>query len=103
MRSILTGSTVVIRHDTWEYSGPRLPHQVGEVVDENGAMFTVTGGVRLIASELGPVWPKAGDLIDAKSGSSQAWQTFVIISTRPDETEASLLITYGERYDQEGI
>ena len=103
MRGILTGTTVVIRHDTWEYSGTRIPHQQGEVVDESGAMFTVTGGLRLITSELASVWPKAGDLIETQVGTSQVWQTYVIISARLEESQASILITYGERYDEESI
>ena len=102
MRTILTGTTVTIRHESWEYSGTRLPHQQGEVVDDAGAMFTITGGLRLIVSELAPVWPKAGDLMEIRVGDTD-WQTYVIIAARLDEAEASLLITYGERYDQEGI
>jgi hypothetical protein len=103
MRGILTGTTVVIRHDTWEYSGTRQPHQQGEVVDESGAMFTVTGGLRLITIELGPVWPKAGDLMQTQVGTSQVWQTYVIISARLEESQASILLTYGERYDEEDV
>jgi hypothetical protein len=102
MRGILTGTTVTMRHESWEYSGTRQPHQQGEVVDESGAMFSVTGGLRLIVSELAPAWPKAGDLMEVRIGETD-WQTFIIIAARLDEAEASMLITYGERYDQEGI
>ena len=103
MRTILVGSTVTIRHAGKELSGTRIPHEQGEVVDEAGAMFTVTGGLRLLTSELQPVWPKAGDLLTTKVGTDRAWSTYVIISARLDETQASMLVTYGERYDQEGI
>ena len=102
-RSAFSGSLVTIRHANKEYSGTRIPFEQGEMVDEAGTIFTVTGGLRLLTDELAPVWPKAGDQIQEKVGNSTEWATYTIIATRLDETQATMLLTYGERYDQEGI
>jgi len=102
-RSVFSGAVVTIRHSGKELSGTRLPFERGEIVDEAGAIFTVTGGVRLLVSEFAPVWPKAGDAIQTKTAASTQWGTYTIIATRLDEMEATMLVTYGERYDQEGL
>jgi hypothetical protein len=102
-RSVVSFATVTIRHENKEYLGTRLPFERGEIVDEAGAIFTVTGGVRLLVSEFAPVWPKAGDAIQAKTAAGPQWITYTIIATRLDEAEATMLMTYGERYDQEGL
>ena len=73
------------------------------MVDEAGAMFTVTGGVRLLTSEFASVWPEAGDQIQVKSAETSKRLTYVIIAGRLDETEATMSVTCGERYDQEGL
>ena len=73
------------------------------MVDEAGAIFTVTGGVRLLTSEFASIWPEAGDQIQIKSTETSKWLTYVIIAGRLDETEATMSVTYGERYDQEGL
>jgi len=92
-----------MRHDSREYTGTRTPFEKGELVDEAGAIFTVTGGVRLLTSDLASVWPEAGDQIQIKSTDKSQWPTYIIISRRLDETEATMILTYGERYDQEGL
>ena len=102
-RSFLAASTVTIRHAGTEYTGTRIPFERGETVDDNGAIFTVQGGVRLLTSELAPVWPKAGDQVQVKVGNDMAWSTFTVLPTRLDEAEATMLLMYGERYDQEGL
>lgn len=102
-RTMFSGAQVVIRHDSREYTGTRTPFEKGEMVDEGGAIFTVTGGIRLLTSDFASVWPKAGDQIQIKSTETSKWLTYVVISTRLDETEATMLMTYGERYDQEGL
>ncbi len=102
-RSVFSGAQVVIRHKSREYTGTRTPFEKGEVVDETGAIFTVTGGVRLLTSEFASVWPEAGNLIQIKSTETSKWLTYVVISGRLDETEATMLLTYGERYDEEGL
>ena len=102
-RSFLAASTVTIRHENNEYLGTSLPFERGEIVDDNGAIFTVNGGGRLPVSEFAPVWPKAGDAIQAKTAAGPQWITYTIIATRLDEAEATMLMTYGERYDQEGL
>jgi len=102
-RTLFSGAQVVIRHNTREYTGTRTPFEKGEMVDETGAMFTITGGVRLLTSDFASVWPKAGDLIQIKSTETSKWLTYVVISGRLDETEATMMLTYGERYDQEGL
>ena len=102
-RTVFSGAQVVLRHDRREYTGTRTPFDKGEVVDEAGAIFTVTGGVRLLTSDFASVWPKAGDQIQIKSTETSKWLTYVAISTRLDETEATMMLTYGERYDQEGL
>jgi len=101
-RSAFSGASVVIRHGGREYTGTRLPTDKAEMVDESGAMFTVTGGARFLVSEFAPVWPKAGDQINVKSPESGDWLTFVVVSTRLDEMQATILLTYGERYDEYG-
>lgn len=102
-RTTFAGAQVVIRHGSREYTGTRTPFEKGEMIDETGAIFTVTGGVRLLVSDFASVWPKAGDQIQIKSTETSRWLTYVAISTRLDETEATMLMTYGERYDQEGV
>jgi hypothetical protein len=102
-RTAFSGSQVVIRHKTREQTGTRTPFDKGEMVDEAGAIFTVTGGARLLTSEFASTWPKAGDEIQIKSTETSKWLTYVIISGRLDETEATMSVTYGERYDQEGL
>lgn len=102
-RTMFSGAQVVIRHGSREYTGTRTPFEKGEMVDEGGAIFTVTGGVRLLTSDFASVWPKAGDQIQVKSTETSKWLTYTIISGRLDETEATMLMTYGERYDQEGL
>jgi hypothetical protein len=99
-RDFMVSSNVAVRHNSWNYTGTRLPYQQGEQVDESGAMFTVTGGVRLIVSELAAVWPKAGDLMEVRINGAP-WTTYVIVATRLDEPEVTMLVTYGERYDEE--
>lgn len=101
-RTFMAASNTVIRHETWEYTGTRLPYEQGEQVDLAGAMFTITGGVRLIVSELAAVWPMAGDPVSVRIDGSQ-WKTYTIISARLDENEVTMLVTYGERFDEEGI
>jgi len=102
-RTTFSGAQVVIRHSQKEYTGTRTPFDKGELIDESGAIFTVTGSVRLLTSEFASVWPKAGDQIQIKSTETKKWLTYVAISTRLDETEATMLLTYGERYDQEDL
>ena len=102
-RTIFSGAQIVIRHNNIELTGTRTPFEKGEMVDENGAMFTVTGGVRLLTSEFASVWPKAGDQIQIKSTETKKWITYIVISGRLDETEATMMVTYGERYDQDGL
>ena len=102
-RSVLSGAQVVLRHNRREYTGTRLPLDKAEMVDEAGAIFTIQGGMRLLTSELGPTWPKAGDQVRVKSTETGKWLTFVVISTRLDEMEATMLLQYGERYDQDGV
>jgi len=99
-RSTFAGASVTIRHNGTEYTGTRLPIDSGEVVDEGGAMFTVSGGVRLLVSELAPVWPKSGDKVDVKSTENSKWVSYVVGPTRLDEMEATMLLQYGEMYDQ---
>jgi len=96
-RTTFSGAQVVIRHKTREYTGTRTPFEKGEMVDESGAMFTVTGGIRLLTSDFASVWPNAGDLIQIKSIETSKWLTYVVIAGRLDETEATMLMTYGER------
>jgi len=102
-RTLFSGAQVVIRHDSREYTGTRTPFEKGEMIDDGGAIFTVTGGVRLLTSEFASVWPKAGDQIQIKSTETGKWLTYIFISGRLDETEATMILTYGERYDQEGV
>jgi len=99
-RTVFEGAQLVMRHGREEYTGTRTPFEKGEMVDESGAMFTVTGGVRLLTSDFASVWPKAGDQIQIESTETSKWLTYVVISTRLDETEATMILTYGERYDQ---
>ena len=103
MRSILTGANEIVRCDDVEYNGVRIPFEKGEVVDESGAMFTVTGGLRLIVGELQSVWIHPGDTIQIYDIEAKEWKTYITLSSRLDETKASILMTYGERYDQEGL
>ena len=103
IRTVVSGANVTIRHANKEYTGTRIPFEQGEMVDDDGAIFTVQGGVRLVTSELAPVWPKSGDKVQVKVGNNTAWSTFIVLPTRLDETEATMLMTYGERYDQEGL
>lgn len=102
-RIVFEGANVEVRHNSRKYTGTRLPYEKGEVVDEVGAMFTIQGGVRLLTSEFIGSWPKAGDTIDVKPPDSNNWLTYVVVSTRLDEMEATMLLTYGERYDQDGM
>ena len=92
-----------IRHDGKTYTGTRLPFDTAEMVDDAGAIFQIQGGVRLLTSDLAKLRPKAGDEIQIKNDNSGAWITYVIVSARLDEIEATMLITYGERYDQDGM
>jgi hypothetical protein len=103
MRSILSGANVTVRHDDVEYDGVSVPFEKGEVVDESGAMFTITGGLRLIVGEFRSVWIKPGDLINIYDTEAKEWKTYVTLASRLDETKATMLVTYGERYDQEGL
>ena len=100
IRAALPGALDTLRHCDTEYTGTAIPFERGEVVDESGAMFTITGGMRLVVSELAPVWPAAGDLVQLKSAGQDEWSTYVLIATRLDETSATILLTYGERYDE---
>ena len=79
-RTTFSGAQVVIRHKTREQTGTRAPFEKGEMVDEAGAIFTVTGGVRLLTSEFASVWPEAGDQIQIKSADTSKWLTYIIIS-----------------------
>ena len=101
IRAALPGALDTLRHDDTEYTGTAIPFERGEVVDESGAMFTITGGIRLVVSELQDVRPVAGDLVQLKAKGKDDWSTYVIIATRLDETSATMLVTYGERYDEE--
>jgi len=101
-RAAFSGAHVAVRHGAKTYTGTRLPCDKGETVDESGAMYTISGGVRLMTSELGKPWPKPGDTIDVQSGESGAWLTFTVLPTRFGEMEATMLLNYGERYDQPG-
>lgn len=102
-RTVFSGAQVVIRQGRREYTGTRTPFEKGEMIDETGAIFTITGSVRLLTDDFAAVWPKAGDQIQIKSTETSKWLTYVVISTRLDETEATMLLAYGERYDQEGL
>jgi hypothetical protein len=99
-RATFSGAVITIRHNAREYSGTRLPVEKGEMVDAAGSMFTVTGGVRLMVSELPAVWPKAGDVASVLELEGSTWKTYSVVSTRLDEMEATMLLTYGEMYDQ---
>ena len=101
-RTAFSGSNVTIRHKTREYVGTRLPCEKGEMVDDEGAIYTVTGGGRFLCSEFAKPWPKTNDTIDVKSGESGAWKAYMVLPTRLDEMEATMLLQYGERYDQPG-
>jgi hypothetical protein len=102
-RNAFAGANVTIRHNGRTYTGTRLPFEKGETVDEMGAIFTITGGVRLLTSEFAPVWPKPGDQIDVRDTETNRWLTYTIISGRLDEMEATMLMQFGERYDQQGV
>ena len=102
-RTAFAGANVVVRHNGREYTGTRLPADSGRMVDEAGAMCSASGGVRLLISELAPVWPKSGNRIEVKSTESGNWIAYVIGSARADEMEATMLLQYGELYDQEGV
>ena len=102
-RTVFSGACVTIRHNGRTYTGTRLPCEKGEVVDEVGTAYTSSGGVRLLCSELSKPWPKANDTIEVKSTESGSWVTFMVLPTRLDEMEATMLLNYGERYDQAGM
>ena len=102
-RTAFSGANVTIRHNGREYTGTRLPADIGRVVDEGGAMFTVSGGVRLLTSEFASVWPKVGDKIEIRSTESGRWITYIMGPPHFDEMDATMLVIYGELYDQEGV
>ena len=101
-RSVFSGATETIRHDSRSFVGTRVPFEKGERIEEDGggAVYTVTGGVRLATAELGRVWPKPGDTVDIKPPDGDAWLTYIVITTRLDEMQATMILMYGERYDQ---
>ena len=99
MRSMVGDAAITIRHIDSEYSGTRIPAETVEVVDDLGAIRQVVGAVRLAVSDLGPVWPKVDDQIEVYDSESGEWLTRVITEIRLDEMQATMLVTYGERYD----
>ena len=50
IRAALPGALDTLRHDDTEYTGTAIPFERGEVVDESGAMFTITGASSTSAS-----------------------------------------------------
>lgn len=102
-RTAFIGANVTIRCNGKELTGTRIPTDKGETVNDEGTMFTVVGGVRLLTSEFARRWPKPGDEVSVKSTETGQWETFVIVNTRLDEMEATMLVTYGERYDEYGV
>lgn len=101
-RTAFAGANVVIRHGGREYTGTRLPKDNGRTVDDAGEMMTISGGVRLLVSELAPVRPKEGDTIQVKSGETAQWLSYTVGPIRYDEMEATMLLQYGELYDESG-
>jgi len=99
-RSFLSGSTITIRHRDRKYVCTRGSLEEEELVGDAGSTMGALGACRAVVSELGPVRPKSGDTIDVYDEESKKWQSRVIKFTRPDETHATMLIMYGERYDQ---
>lgn len=101
-RTAFAGSNVEIRHNGRTYTGTRLPSDCGEIVDEAGALKTISGGVRLMASELSKPWPNVNDEISVKSAESSTWKTYIVANIRYDEMQATMLLTYAEQYDESG-
>ena len=99
MRTALPGATIAVRHNDRTYTGVRGLLESAEIVDEIGALQTVTGSIALLISELASVWPAIGDKIELKSTESGEWETRLVTATRQDETGATRWIGYGERYD----